>query len=129
MNRFDVELEEFTIDESSLSPTEILLKTHYTLIDPVEELAAYAALEETEYPFRAGRMAVGEVIAGGEEVTDPEVGELILCGKGHASIAKLDVGEEPWQRLPEGIDPKKALFAGICSAAMAALRGSRAGLG
>lgn len=59
LNRFDVELEEFTIDESSLSPTEVLLKTRYALIDPVEELAAYAALEEAEYPLRTGRAAGG----------------------------------------------------------------------
>ncbi|HID55673.1 TPA: zinc-binding alcohol dehydrogenase [Candidatus Poribacteria bacterium] len=136
-NRFNVELEEFTIDESSIGPDEVILKTRYTLISSGTELAIYTALDKgvyqedswCRYPFRPGYIAVGEVILKGERVRKFEEGELVFCYKNHASIAKLNTEKELCLKVPEGLDPKSALFARMATIAMTSLRKSDVELG
>lgn len=136
-NRFNVELEEFTIDERSVGPEEVMLKTHYTLISSGTELAIYTALDKgvyqedswCRYPFRPGYIAVGEVILKGERVRKFEEGDLVFCYKNHASISKLNTERELCLKVPEGLDPKHALFARMATIAMTSLRKSEVELG
>ena len=136
-NRFNVELEEFAIDESSIGPEEVMLKIHYTLISSGTELAIYTALDKGVYqedswcrhPFRPGYIAVGEVVLKGERVRKFEEGDLVFCYKNHASIAKLNTERELCLKVPEGLDPKYALFARMATIAMTSLRKSEVELG
>jgi threonine dehydrogenase-like Zn-dependent dehydrogenase len=136
-NRFDVDIEEFTIDEGSLTPEEVLLKIHYTLISSGTELAIYTALDKgvyqeeswCRYPFRPGYIAVGEVVFKGEKVKKFEEGDLVFCYKNHASIARLNAEKQLCLKVPKGLDPKHALFTRMATIAMTSLRKSEVELG
>ena len=130
-------LEDFEIDEKSPRDTEILLRTHYTLISPGTELAIYTALDRDvyrsgswcHYPFNPGYIAVGEVIKGGREVSKLSRGDIVFCYANHASIARVDPMRAICLKVPEGLDEKEALFTRVGTIAMTALRVSSGELG
>jgi len=136
LDQYKVSLQDFHVDETSLRNTEILLRTHYTLISPGTELAIYTALDKNvyktngwcHYPFNPGYIAVGEVIKVGENVSKISEGDVVFCYSSHASIAKVDPTRTICLKIPESIE-KETLFARMATIAMTALRVSSGELG
>jgi len=134
---YEVGLEDFEINEESLRDTEVLLRTHYTLISPGTELAIYTALDKDvyrsdswcHYPFNPGYISVGEVVNRGREVSKLSEGDMVFCYANHASIARIDPTRTICLKVPEGLDEKRALFTRISTIAMTALRVSSGELG
>jgi threonine dehydrogenase-like Zn-dependent dehydrogenase len=122
----EVQLEEVEVD---LTPAEneIAIRTLTTIVSAGTELACLAGLADwAPFPFRPGYGAVGEVIAVGSNVKDIKVGDIILTNSNHASHAKARVMAV---KVPEGLDPIKAVFARMANVSITALRVSNAELG
>jgi len=136
-DKYKVELEDFEVDEDSLRGSEVLLKTHYTLISPGTELATYTALDlETykknrrrHYPFKPGYISVGEAIRVGENIRSIREGDVVFSYANHASIAIANPEKTICLKIPPDLDEKSALFARIATIAMTALRVSSGELG
>jgi threonine dehydrogenase-like Zn-dependent dehydrogenase len=121
-----VRLEEVEVD---LTPAagEIVIRTLASLISAGTELACLAGLADwAPFPFRPGYGAIGEVIAVGEGVTDVKVGDVILTHSHHASHANARVIAV---KVPDGLNPFKAVFARMANVSITALRVSDAELG
>ncbi len=135
--QYKVGLEEFEVDEKTLGKTEVLLRTHFTLISPGTELAIYTALDQNvyksgswcQYPFNPGYISIGEVIKTGEKVSKIKDGDIVFSYANHASITKVDPAETICLKTPKDIDEKQALFARMATIAMTALRVSDGELG
>ena len=122
-----VDVEEFEFDGDTVGGNEIALKTHYSLISPGTELACLRGTESwAEMPFAPGYAACGEAIGVGAGVSGMQVGDMVFSYTGHASHAKAS---NLYARLPEGLDPKLAVFARMAAVSMTALRVSAAELG
>lgn len=122
----EVQLEEVEVD---LTPAEgeIVIRTLTSIISAGTELACLAGLADwAPFPFRPGYGAIGEVIAVGSGVKDIKVGDIILTNSNHASHAKARVISV---KVPEGLDPVKAVFARMANVSITALRVSNAELG
>jgi 2-desacetyl-2-hydroxyethyl bacteriochlorophyllide A dehydrogenase len=122
----EVQLEEVEVD---LTPAEneIVIRTLTTIVSAGTELACLAGLADwAPFPFRPGYGAVGEVIAVGSNFKDIKVGDIILTNSNHASHAKARVIAV---KVPEGLDPIKAVFARMANVSITALRVSDAELG
>jgi len=136
-DQYKVDLEDLEIDEESLQSTQVLLKTHYTLISPGTELSIYTALEKDvyksgswcHYPFNPGYISVGGIMKTGESVSKIEAGDVVFTYSNHASIAKVDPSKMICLKVPEGLDEKEVLFARMATIAMTALRVSSGELG
>lgn len=121
-----VQFEEVDVD---LTPRddEIVIRTIATVISAGTELACLSGLADwAPFPFRPGYGAVGEVMAVGEAVSGIKVGDIILTYSNHASHSKAKVLAI---KLPDGLDPFKAVFVRMANIAMTALRVSDAELG
>ena len=135
--QYKAHLEDFEVDDKALRGTEVLLKTHYTLISPGTELAIYTALDEgvhqkgswCQYPYNPGYISVGEVIKTGKGVSKLSGGDVVFTYSNHASIAKVDPARTMCLKLPGGIDEKAALFVRMATIAMTSLRVSSGELG
>ena len=82
-----------------LKPTQVLVKTRYSLISPGTELAIYqgthTGLKDKEnhwasFPFSPGYAAVGEVVQVGEDCQSLTEGDLIYYEGNHASHQVLN---------------------------------------
>ena len=121
-----VQLEEVDVDLTPL-PDEVVIRTFASVISAGTELACLAGLADwAPFPFRPGYGAVGEVIAVGDAVSDLKVGDIVLTYSNHASHAKSRVLAV---KVPEGLDPFKAVFVRMANIAITALRVSDAELG
>jgi 2-desacetyl-2-hydroxyethyl bacteriochlorophyllide A dehydrogenase len=121
------EVQAFEFDSEPLAPHEIAIETRYSLISPGTELACLRGTESwAQPPFAPGYAGCGEVLAAGSAVTGCQPGDLVFTYTGHASHAKTD---HLYARLPEGLDPKLAVFARMAAVAITALRVSVAELG
>jgi len=137
LDQYEVDIEDFEINEKDLQNTEILLKTHYTMISPGTELAIYTALDKDvykggswcHYPFNPGYISLGEVVKTGENVSKISVGDVVFSYSKHASIARVDPAKTICLKIPEDLDEKEALFARMATIAMTALRVSNGELG
>jgi len=136
-DKYEVEIEEFEIDENSLQSFEVLLRTHYTLISPGTELAIYTALDHDvyrtdgwcRYPYNSGYISVGEAIRVGKAVQSIKEGDIVFSYTNHASIAVANLEKSICLKIPENLDEKSALFTRIATIAMTALRVSSGELG
>ena len=121
-------LEDFELDET-LAPSQILLKTHYSLISPGTEGAGYTGLQiGTRFPHGSGYTAIGEVLKVGEHVTKCAVGDFAFCYSSHASIVKtasVMLAFKP----PLEVDAKLIPFVRMATVAMTSLRVSSAEFG
>jgi len=135
--QYEVCLEDFEIDERKLRGSEILMKTHYTLISPGTELAIYTALDKDvhesgswcHYPFNPGYISVGEVVKIGQDISEVSEGDVVFTYSNHASIASVDPTRTVCLKLPADVDEKDSLFARAATIAMTALRVSSGELG
>jgi threonine dehydrogenase-like Zn-dependent dehydrogenase len=107
-------LEDIDLDTSGLSPHEVVLRTHYSLISPGTELAYWEGEQDlghriTPYPFHPGYAAVGEVLEAGPEA-GVQPGQLVLAHTPHQSTVRFDTRHAVCIPLPEGTDPALAPF-------------------
>ena len=106
---YEVELQSFDFDLDNVRPTDVLIRTHYSLISPGTELACLSGRESwAKLPFIPGYAGCGEVLAVGSEVKDVKVGDLVFSYTKHASIVRGSTLVIP---LPSGLDEGKACFA------------------
>lgn len=121
------ELQPFEIDVAELGPTQVAIETEYSVLSAGTELAVLRGTEAwAPLPFGPGYGAVGRVIDAGSDVRNVAVGDRLLCYTPHATHA---ISDGPPYRLPDGLDPKRAVFARMGAVAMTARRVSEAELG
>jgi threonine dehydrogenase-like Zn-dependent dehydrogenase len=125
-----VELREYDIDEGALGPEQVLTRTLYSIISPGTELDCVSGRESSwfHFPQQLGYCSVGEVVAAGSGVAAHSVGDRLLTATPHAShsVADADIVRAA---VPEGLDPKSAVWAHMALISMVALRASSAELG
>ena len=79
--------------------------------DPSTKLFARAAIPEWSYPLPYGSANVGRVLAVGDDVSSPSVGDVVFSYTPHQSVVVVAaVGTIP---VPKGIDPKHLVAAGF----------------
>jgi 2-desacetyl-2-hydroxyethyl bacteriochlorophyllide A dehydrogenase len=120
------ELEEADISDLPLAPTEVLLRTHFSVISPGTELAYYAGGQTLghrgePYPFSPGYAAVGEILAVGDEVP-ARVGDVVLAHTPHQSVARFDTRRHVCVRVPEGVPPDLATLARLAQVSAVSIR-------
>lgn len=132
-----VELQAQELDAGSIGPYELLVRKRYTLISAGTELACISGNEFWfKLPGVPGYAAISEVIGKGEEVHDFEVGDLVFHYGKHSLYEVISHGGGEHRsgaplvvKVPEEIDPRRAIFARMATIAMTALRVSRIELG
>lgn len=121
-----VELEEFDFDPTP-GEDEIVIKGLFSVISAGTELSCLAGSAKwARFPFHPGYGMIGEVIAIGKNVTGLKEGDLILTHSNHASHGRAQVIA---LKVPENLDPLKAVFARMADVSITALRVSDAELG
>jgi len=109
---------------SDLGPNDVLIQTKCSMISTGTELkifkgefdshsavdTVFSADEEMGYPLRYGYSLVGEVIACGDEVKNPEslVGRLVFTFASHQSL--VVASSDSIMMVPEGIDAEDAVY-------------------
>jgi 2-desacetyl-2-hydroxyethyl bacteriochlorophyllide A dehydrogenase len=122
----EVELEEVDFDPTP-APDDVIIKGIVSVISAGTELSCLAGTAKwARFPFRPGYGMIGEVIAVGENVQGLKEGDIILTHSNHASYAMAQVITV---KVPEGLDPLKAVFARMADVSITALRVSSAELG
>lgn len=120
-------------DDELTSPTQVLVRNHYSHISAGTELACIAGLESFfSIPDTPGYTAVGEIMKKGSAVEHLEAGDLVYTYGPHAEYFIIDV-EDRWHgvcvKIPDGSDPALASFTHMAGIAMTSLRNSRVELG
>jgi len=123
----EVELQSFEFDLAATKPTDVVIRTHYSLISPGTELACLSGRESwAKLPFVPGYAGCGEVLAVGSEAKGIRAGDMVFSYTKHASIVRGSTLVAP---LPPGLDERKACFARMAAVSITALRVSAAELG
>lgn len=113
-----------------LSPAELRIRTHYSLISPGTELAIFCGEHVgladpqnlfAKYPFTPGYAAVGEVLEVGPLVEGFVRGQFVYFEGAHESVAIVDAVRKNVRPLPEGIDLRLAPFARLAQISSTAL--------
>jgi len=131
-----VRLEEFEVDETSIGPREVLIRSHFTTISPGTELAIYTALDRGVYkpgswccyPFIPGYICVGEIINKGNDVKDLSLGDIVYCFGKHASLNRI-CADSLVLPVPDNLDHKITGLTRMATIAMTARRVSKAAQG
>jgi len=125
-----IEVRTVEVDEKSLTPKQMLVKTRYSVISPGTELDCLSGREASWFhiPAPLGYCATTEVIAVGEAVSSYAVGDYVLSATPHATYGIVD---EEWTRgkVPEGLDLKLSPLTHMALISITALRNSTAELG
>ena len=122
-----VETEEHEFGFGDLAPSEVAIRTHYSLISPGTELACLSGTESwAKLPFVPGYASCGEVTATGEGVQHVKPGDMVICYGKHASHVIVNRLVVP---LPADLDPKHAPFARMAAVSMTAVRVGQPELG
>lgn len=128
-------LNEAALVEDELDETpgdrEVLVRTRCSVVSAGTEGAHYTGLEEEhpgrtaplEYPRNTGYGNLGEVIRVGAKVTEVKPGECILSFANHASCVKWNL-DRFCVKVPEGLDPRRAVFTRMAGVAITSLRSS-----
>jgi len=115
-------------------PKEVLARALFTLISPGTELAAYTGHHShtdepgTHYPVGAGYAFVGIVEEVGEAVKDAGPGDTIFAQAGHQRKAVISQ-EIGWVKVPDGLDPRRAVFARMALVASSSVLSSQRHVG
>jgi 2-desacetyl-2-hydroxyethyl bacteriochlorophyllide A dehydrogenase len=113
-----------------LGRDDVRIQTAYTLISPGTELALFNGTHIgfsdpshpfAKYPFRPGYAAVGRATEVGADVTRFAPGDQLYCAGGHGSENTVPESEFTLTALPQGLDPRLALFARLAQIAYTAL--------
>jgi len=121
-----VELEEFDFDPTP-GDNDIVIKGIASVISAGTELSCLAGQADwAQFPFRPGYGMIGEVIGVGKNVEEIKEGDIVLTFSNHASYGRAQVTAV---KVPNGLDPLKAVFARMANVSMTALRVSNGELG
>lgn len=121
-----VELEEFDFDPTP-EEKDVIIQGIVSVISAGTELSCLKGQAKwAKFPFYPGYGMIGEVIKVGEGVTEVKEGDIVLTHSNHASYGKAQVMA---MKVPEGLDPLKAVFARMADVSITALRVSNAELG
>lgn len=112
-----------------IKPSYIIVKTQYSAVSPGTELSMIDSSAGKEIPLGYSAMGIVEEI--GDGITDVAVGDLVACyGAPYVHHAEyLLVPKTLYAKVPSGMDPKAAAFAGIGAIALHALRIAKLQLG
>lgn len=110
-------------------PTQLLIRTHKSLISPGTERAFFLGLPNTTntYPQAAGYCNVGEVVAMGDQVTGWQIGDRAASKGHHAAYVLADAATA--HHLPAGLADEDAPFFNLASIALQGVRKARVELG
>ena len=128
------ELQPCIVRTDDLGPTDVVVRTHRTLISPGTELAnlhdrrAPHNVPRTFPVERVGYANVGTVLAAGEQ-SGVRPGQRIYSLGPHASIARVDATTDLCVPVPEGLEDEKAVFARLATVSMTTLRTTEARAG
>lgn len=115
-----VVLDEYEVDFDTLADDEIEGHTICSLISAGTEINGnYLNTQGWEYPRQSGYTAVFKVEKIGKDVKSFSVGDLAYASVKHLSFQK--VKEDEAVKVPEGLDPKEALFARMSSVSAATM--------
>lgn len=121
-----VELEEFDFDATP-GENDVVIKGVVSVISAGTELSCLAGSAKwARFPFYPGYGMIGQVIGIGKNVTGLKEGDLILTHSNHASHGRAQVIAI---KVPENLDPLKAVFARMADVSITALRVSDVELG
>jgi len=124
--REECKVEAIEIDTESLGPSEIIYRTHYSIISAGTELSGYTGKTATpdavpHYPVIAGNSLVGEVLkAGGESEFSP--GDMIHTFGAHSSAGRVDVLRSLVVPLKRDDNLKHVVFARMAFVGMTAVQ-------
>ena len=118
--------EQFSVDDSDLGPTELIVRTHVTAISPGTELARFGGKSlrfnagATHAPFLPGYANIGTVLAAGAAVPAAP-GDRVYTMATHASIARVDLRQDLCVPVPAGLADEDAVFARLATVSMTTL--------
>jgi 2-desacetyl-2-hydroxyethyl bacteriochlorophyllide A dehydrogenase len=122
------EIEQIEIDDSNLGPTEVIIRTHVTVISPGTELANLQGRLHMYtdaprwYPMeQVGYANVGEVIAAGSEL-DVRPGQRVYSMGYHASVVRHDARERFCVPIPDDLPDERAVFVRLANVSMTTMR-------
>jgi 2-desacetyl-2-hydroxyethyl bacteriochlorophyllide A dehydrogenase len=126
-------LDEISVDESPLAPSEIAIESRASLISQGTEGAAFQGLlmpggKDQRYPQRPGYANVGVVTDAGVDAPF-SVGDTVFSMTNHASHNRIDTATTFAVKVPDGLDPNVAVFTRLAMVSMSTLRTSTARLG
>ena len=129
----EVVLETVGTELEIASPTEVIVRNHFSLISAGTELACLSGREPWfVLPRTPGYAAVGEVTAKGDAVKNLRRGDLVFTHGPHAEYFKVDTTDRYTGiclKLPPGIRPDLALFTRMASIAITSIRVARIEVG
>ncbi len=123
-----VELEREPVSVDNLGPTEVVIRTHVTIISPGTELANLAdrmAMHTDQprtYPIRqVGYANVGTVVAAGAALS-VHSGDLVYSMGHHASLVRIDARDSFCVPVPDGLADEDAAFVRFANVSMTTMR-------
>ncbi|XHR27184.1 MAG: zinc-binding dehydrogenase [Chthoniobacteraceae bacterium] len=128
-----VELQEISMDEPVLAPSQILVKNHYSLISPGTELACLSGKEGWfALPNTPGYIAAGEVVKAAENVADVSPGDKVFTYGPHAAYFVVDTKDRytgMCLKIPDEMPLKLAPFIRMATIPFTSIRVSEIELG
>ncbi|MCC6176679.1 MAG: zinc-binding dehydrogenase [Chloroflexi bacterium] len=122
------EIEQIEVDDSNLGPTEVVIRTHVTVISPGTELANLQGKLHINsdaprcYPMvNVGYANVGEVIAAGADL-NVRPGQRVYSMGNHASINRLDATQRFCVPVPDDLPDERAVFVRLANVSMTTMR-------
>jgi 2-desacetyl-2-hydroxyethyl bacteriochlorophyllide A dehydrogenase len=108
-------------------PDDILIRTLSSIVSTGTELSIWAGLESwAPLPAVPGYGSVGEVLETGDEVKSVSPGDLIFT---HGPHQKVALAKNYAQKIPDGLDPRIAVFTRMASVAMTSVLASATRIG
>ncbi len=130
-----VELQTDAVSLEDLEPTEVVIRTHVTVISPGTELAnlgdrmAMHTDQPRQFPIRqVGYANVGTVVASGAALA-VRPGDRVYSMGNHAALVRLDARESFCVPVPEGLSDEQAVFVRFANVSMTTMRTTMARAG
>lgn len=128
------EVQPCVVPTDDLGPTEVVVRTHRTLVSPGTELAnLHDRLAPHNMPRRfplerVGYANVGIVLAAGSEA-GVQPGQRVYSLGPHASVARVDAATDLCVPVPEGVVDEEVVFTRLATVSMTTLRTTEARAG
>lgn len=109
------------------TPEDILIQTSASIVSAGTELSIWAGLESwAPLPNTPGYGSVGKVLEVGEAVDNVAPGDLIFT---HGPHQKFALAKNYAQKVPDGLDPKVAVFTRMAGVSITAVMASETKIG